>query len=222
MTYQYEYPHAAVTTDVIIFTIMDDALKVLLVRRGVEPFKGDWAIPGGFLKMDESLEECALRELDEETGIRDVYLEQLYSFGEVGRDPRERVISVAFYTLISSDGQKIKAGDDADETAWYSANELPNLAFDHSKIIKMAMERLSAKMDYSTIGLQLMPEVFSLSKLMRVYELASGKVFDKRNFRKWILSLDLLEETGIKKADGPYRPAMLYHVKNRSSVDIIR
>ena len=222
MTYSYDYPHPAVTTDIIIFTILDDSLKVLLIRRGADPYIGKWAIPGGFLDMDENLEACALRELEEETGVKDVYLEQLYTFGDVARDPRERVISVAYYTLISVEGQTIEAGDDADETAWFDLGNLPDLAFDHAKILTMASKRLSGKMEYSTIGLQLMPETFSLSKLMRVYELASGKPLDKRNFRKWILSLDLLEETGIKQADGPYRPAMLYRVRDRAKVDIIK
>jgi len=222
MTYTYEYPHPAVTTDIVIFTILDNALKVLLVKRGGEPFKGQWALPGGFLRMDESIDACARRELREETGVRDVYLEQLYTFGDVGRDPRERVLSVAYYALISSTEQKLQAGDDAAEADWYDVETLPNLAFDHADILAAAKDRLAAKMAYSTVGLQLMPDEFTLSSLMRVYELAGGKILDKRNFRKWILGLGLLEETGKKWSEGPHRPAMLYRVRDKSRVDIIR
>lgn len=222
MKYCYDYPHPAVTTDIVIFTVIDDALKVLLIKRRDEPFKDHWAIPGGFLDMDENLDECAQRELEEETGIRDVYLEQLYTYGDVDRDPRERVISVAYYALISREGQHIQAGDDAAEAEWFDVDDLPKLAFDHARVMEMAIERLAAKMDYSTIGFQLMPNEFTLSKLMRVYELAGRKPHDKRNFRKWVLSLDLIEETGEKKADGAYRPAMLYRVKDKSKVEIIR
>ncbi len=222
MKYCYDYPHPAVTTDIVIFTVIDDALKVLLIKRRDEPFKDHWAIPGGFLDMDENLDECAQRELEEETGIRDVYLEQLYTYGDVDRDPRERVISVAYYALISREGQHIQAGDDAAEAEWFDVDDLPKLAFDHARVMEMAIERLAAKMDYSTIGFQLMPNEFTLSKLMRVYELAGRKPHNKRNFRKWVLSLDLIEETGEKKADGAYRPAMLYRVKDKSKVEIIR
>lgn len=222
MAYTYEYPHPAVTTDIVIFTVLDDALKVLLIKRGGEPFIGQWAMPGGFLRMEESIEDCARRELREETGVRDVYLEQLYTFGAVDRDPRERVLSVAFYALISADGQELEAGDDAAEAQWFDVADLPDLAFDHKAILAMAQERLAAKMAYSTVGLQLMPAEFTLSNLMRVYELAGDKTLDKRNFRKWILGLDLLEDTGKKWSDGPYRPAMLYRVRDKTRVDIIR
>lgn len=222
MSYCYEYPHPAVTTDIVLFTVLDNALKVLLIQRGREPFKGSWAIPGGFLDMNEDLEACALRELEEETGLKDVYLEQLFTFGAVRRDPRERVISVAYYALISTVDRVLAAGDDADKARWFDVAALPSLAFDHEEILTMALERLAAKMDYSTVGLQLMPEAFTLSQLMRVYELASRKTLDKRNFRKWILGLDLIEETGEKIVDGPHRPAMLYRVKDRKAVAIIR
>lgn len=222
MAYSYEYPHPAVTTDIVIFTVLNGALNILLIRRGEEPFKDSWAIPGGFVRMDEDLDQCAARELQEETGVKDVYLEQLCTLGAVDRDPRERVISVAYYALIPSDNISLEAGTDAAEARWFPLSDLPELAFDHKDILKFAQERLSAKMDYSTVGLQLMPGNFTLSELQNTYEVVSGKALDKRNFRKWILSLDLLEETGQKKTDGPHRPAMLYQVKVPGEVSIIK
>ena len=222
MPYTYEYPHPAVTTDIVIFTVMEDALKVLLIKRGEDPFKGEWATPGGFLHIDESLDACARRELREETGLEGVYLEQLYTYGAVDRDPRERILTVAYFALISLDGQRVQAGDDAADARWYGVDSLPALACDHADILAHATERLAAKMAYSTVGLQLMPDEFTLSKLMRVYELAGRKTLDKRNFRKWVLGLDILEETGKKWSDGAHRPAMLYRVKDKSRVEIVR
>ena len=222
MNYTYQYPHPAVTTDIVIFSVRDNALQVLLIKRGGEPYKGSWALPGGFVRIDESLDECAKRELHEEAGLEDVYLEQLYSFGKIGRDPRERVISVAYFTLTPSKHLNPSAGTDASDVKWFAISELPELAFDHAEIIRVARERLAAKMEYSTIGLQFMNEEFTLSQLQIVYEQATGKTLDKRNFRKWILSLDLIAETGKKFAAGAHRPAMLYRIKEPDRVDIIR
>jgi len=222
MTFTYKYPHPAITTDVVIFTVRTEKLEVLLIRRKIEPFKDRWAIPGGFLNMDEDLDTCAARELQEETGIREVYLEQLYTFGKVGRDPRERVVSVAYFALAPMQDQTIRAGDDAAETRWFAVDDLPNLAFDHQDILNLARQRLADKMEYSTVGLQLMPDEFSLTRLQQVYETASGQPRDKRNFRKWMLALDLLEETGDMLAQGAYRPAKLYRVKDRSKIKIIK
>ena len=222
MTYTYQYPHPAVTTDIVIFTVRLQKLEVLLIRRKLDPFRDCWAIPGGFLDLDEDLDACAARELEEETGIRNVYLEQLYTFGKVGRDPRERVISVAYYALAPMDDQNIQAGDDAAETRWFDVDELPKLAFDHRDILNVARQRLTDKMEYSSVGLQLMPDEFTLTRLQQVYETASGQPRDKRNFRKWILGLDLVEETGNKLSEGAYRPAKLYRVKDRSKIRIIK
>lgn len=222
MTFTYEYPHPAVTTDIVIFTVRDKSLQVLLIKRGMDPFKGKWALPGGFMKMDESLDMCASRELVEETGLSDVYLEQLYSFGAIDRDPRERVVSVAYFALIPSDGVTLAAGTDADDAAWFPINEIPELSFDHAEILQVARKRLAAKMDYSTVGLKLMPTEFTLSHLQEVYEQATDKLRDKRNFRKWIFSLDVIEATGKKFAKGPHRPAMLYRVIDPDKVENIR
>lgn len=220
--YQYDYPHPAVTTDIVIFTIRDGRLKLLLIRRGGEPFKGKWALPGGFVGIDESLEDGARRELQEETGVSGVWLEQLYSFGAPDRDPRERVITVAYYALIPSDRLEIRAATDAEAVDWFAMEELPELAFDHPKIVAMAHERLAAKLDYSTIAFQFMPARFTLSELQRVYEIILGQEIDKRNFRKWVLALEQIEETGERRREGAHRPAMLYRVREPGEVKIIK
>ena len=222
MAYTYEYPHPAVTTDIVIFTIRQDELKVLLINRGLPPYQGMWALPGGFVNLDESLDDGARRELEEETGVSDVYLEQLYTFGEPDRDPRERVITVTYYALVPTDEIDIKAGSDAEGISWIGMQELPELAFDHRAIIQMAYERLSAKLDYSTIAFQFMPRDFTLSELQHVYEVIVREPIDKRNFRKRILGLDLIEETGKNKRDGAHRPAKLYRVKDPGRIEIIK
>ncbi len=222
MTYTYEYPHPAVTTDIVILTVLDGALKVLLIKRGMEPFKGKWALPGGFAKIDESLDTCAARELEEEAGIKGVYLEQLYTFGGINRDPRERVISVAYYALIPGKNVTLEAGTDADEAEWFAVDDVPELSFDHAEVLGMACKRLAAKMDYSTVGFKLMPDEFTLSYLQDVYEKATDKPRDKRNFRKWVFSLNVIEATGKKYSSGPHRPAMLYRVINPEDVKNIR
>ncbi len=218
----YEYPHPAVTTDVVVFTIRDRRLKLLLIERGAEPFRGMWALPGGFLDIDEDLEACAIRELEEETGVSGVYLEQLYTFGKPGRDPRERVISIAYYALIPSDRLQVKAASDASDANWFALDEMPELAFDHNEIIRQAHRRLVAKLDYSTIAFQFMAETFTLSELQAVYEILLDEELDKRNFRKWILALEQVEETGELRRTGNHRPARMYRLKNPDQVDIIK
>jgi 8-oxo-dGTP diphosphatase len=222
MAYSYEYPHPAVTTDIVIFTIRQDELKILLIKRALPPFQGMWALPGGFVNLEESLEEGARRELAEETGIRDVYLEQLYTFGDPDRDPRERVITVAYYALVPSDEIDIQAGSDAEGVSWFGMQELPELAFDHPTILDMAYERLRAKLDYSTIAFQFMPRTFTLSELQHVYEVILREPVDKRNFRKRMLSLDLIVDTGKDKRDGAHRPARLYRVRHPKRIDFIK
>jgi 8-oxo-dGTP diphosphatase len=218
----YRYPHPALTTDVVLFTLRDATLQLLLIRRRNPPFQGQWALPGGFLDMDEDLAACALRELKEETGIGNVYLEQLYTFGAPGRDPRERVISVAFYGLAPSESITLRPASDATEAAWFAFNELPQLAFDHRQIVDKAHERLVAKLDYSTIAFQFLPKQFTLSELQDVYEIIRSEPLDKRNFRKWILGRDLIEETGGERRNGSHRPAKLFRNKHPGRVEIIR
>jgi 8-oxo-dGTP diphosphatase len=198
-----------VTVDIVIFTIQSEELKVLLVKRGIPPFKGQLALPGGFVHDDESLDEAAMRELREETGVSDVFLEQLYSFGEPGRDPRERIITVAYYALISADRSQLAAGTDTTEATWWPVSNLPALAFDHRKILDYALERLRNKLEYTTVGFQLLPAKFSLTELQGVYEAILGKKLDKRNFRRKIELLKILKPISEYRRGGQ-RPARLY------------
>lgn len=220
--YQYEYPHPAVTTDIVIFTIRDRKLKLLLIRRGGEPYRGKWALPGGFVQEGEGLDEAARRELEEETGVSGVFLEQLYTFGKPDRDPRERVITVAYYTLVPSDKLQLRAATDAEAVGWFAMDELPELAFDHAEIVKMAHQRLIAKLDYSTIAFAFMSEKFTLSELQEVYEIILQEEMDKRNFRKWVLALEQIEETDEERRGGVHRPAKLYRVKHPGKVTFIK
>jgi 8-oxo-dGTP diphosphatase len=197
------------TVDIVIFTIEQGALKVLLVKRGIEPFAGQYAIPGGFVLENESLDQAAMRELREETGVADVYLEQLYSFGDPKRDPRGRVITVAYYALISAEHSQLRAGSDVAAAAWFAVDAVPDLAFDHPKIVAYAVERLRNKLEYTTVGFQLLPEKFSLSELQEVYQAILGKKLDKRNFRRKLALLKILKPTSEYRRDGR-KPARLY------------
>lgn len=209
------YVNPAVTVDAIVFTIRQEQLQVALIKRGIEPFKGSWAIPGGFVRIAESLEDAVKRELHEEVGADGVYLEQLYTFGDPERDPRGRVITVAYFALVSADNlHELTASTDAAEAQWFALHDLPPLAFDHPKILAAAVERLRAKLEYSTIAYALLPKAFSLTQLQRVYEIILDRPLDKRNFRKKILSTDLLEETA-ERSGGAHRPATLYVFKKR-------
>ncbi len=212
----------SVTTDIVIFSIIADALNVLLIERGGEPFKGKWALPGGFVDGDESVADGAARELEEETGVRNVYLEQLYTFGAVDRDPRGRVITVAYYALVPSGGLNVRAASDARDASWYRIDGLPELAFDHGEIVATAHARLIAKLGYSTIAFQMMPQEFTLSQLQRVYEVIGGEALDKRNFRKSILALEMIEETGNLRSEGAHRPAKLFRLREPGQVRIVR
>ena len=214
MSYQYDYPHPAVTADVVVFTIENDDLKVLLIQRAQEPFEGEWALPGGFVEIDESLGQAAKRELKEETGVNASFLEQLYTFGRPDRDPRERIITVAYYALIPFDQLSIAAGDDARDARLYSTDELPALAFDHDSILRIAKDRVKERLSDSFYAFQMLPKAFTMYELRRVYELFLGEVLDKRNFRKKIIALDQIEETGEKRESVRHRPARLYRVKS--------
>ena len=197
-----------VTVDIVIFTIQEGVLKVLLVKRRISPFIGQVAIPGGFVREDENLDQAALRELQEETGVSDVYLEQLYSFGSPDRDPRGRVITVAYFALISAD-RRLKAGGDVSEAHWYPTDKLPPLAFDHAAILDYAVERLRNKLEYTTVGFQLLSEKFTLTELQEVYEAILGKKLDKRNFRRKMSILKILKPLPEYRRGGQ-RPAQLY------------
>lgn len=211
------FPKPSVTTDIIVFTIRNQELQVLLIKRGIEPFKDKWALPGGFVHANESLEQTAKRELEEETGFKEVYLEQLYTFGEVNRDPRGRTITIAYFALINSEKakQKLKPTADAKEAEWFHISSIPKLAFDHDKILKYAIKRLRWKFEYTTVAFSMLSKKFTLTQLQKIYELVFDKKFDKRNFRKKILSLNLLEPTEDIKKDVSYRPPKLYSFKKK-------
>ncbi len=202
----------AVTADVVIFNLAEQDLKVLLVRRAHPPFEGQWAIPGGFVEANESIDDAARRELEEETGVRDVYLEQLYTFGDPHRDPRGRVITVAYFALVAGE-VPTRAGDDAAATAWHSVYALPALAFDHADILKYALQRLRYKLEYTSVGFELLPNEFTLSELQTAYEIVLGEELDKRNFRRRILEAGVLAETHKYRADGQGRPARVYRYR---------
>ena len=208
MAHIYEYPRAALTVDCAVFGFDSGGLQVLLIRRGLEPFRHHWALPGGFVRVEESLEDAARRELEEETGLHGVFLEQLYTFGRLNRDPRERVVSVAWFALVKPSA--LSASTDAAEAKWFSVSDLPPLAFDHAEILNTALERLRGKLTYQPIGFELLPPKFTLTQLQSLYEAVLGKTLDKRNFRKKVLSYNLLIPLKEKHQDGPHRPAQLY------------
>jgi 8-oxo-dGTP diphosphatase len=214
-----DYSRPSVSADVIIFTLRDNDLQVLLVKRRHPPFEGMWAIPGGFVGIDESLEGAALRELEEETGVRDVYLEQLYTFGDADRDPRGRVITVAYFAVIPAPAIRPRAGDDAAEARWWSAYDLPPLAFDHADILAYALQRLRYKLEYTAVGFELLPEAFTLSGLQAAYEVILGEELDKRNFRRKILDARIIEETGEYRS-GEGRPAKLYRFRDDAVAEV--
>lgn len=205
-----DWPRPAVTVDCVVFGFGDAGLSVLLIERGEEPYLGSWALPGGFVRQDESLDQAARRELDEETGLTLSFLEQLYTFGAPQRDPRARVITVAFYALVKELAQPpLRPTGDAAAARWFDESELPDLAFDHADIVATARTRLRGKVRWQPIGFELLPEHFTLSALQRLYEAVLGRDLDKRNFRRKALSLGILEETE-RLTRGPGRPARLY------------
>lgn len=210
MSFTYDYARPALTTDCVVFGLDDEDLKVLLIKRGLEPFKGAWALPGGFIKVGESLDDCAKRELAEETGLKNVYLEQLGSYGAPKRDPREHVVTVAYVALVNLIDHPPTADTDADQAAWFSLQDLPQLAFDHEMILETAQERLKGKVRYQPIGFELLPEKFTLTELQKLYEQILGISIDKRNFRKKVQKLGILEETDEIQQDVRHRAARLY------------
>lgn len=214
------YDRPSVSVDVVIFSLVAEDLQVLLVKRKYPPYAGMWAIPGGFVHMDEALEDAAARELAEETGVTDVYMEQLYTFGAPNRDPRTRVITVAYFALVPYDEVHPRPGDDATETAWFSVFDLPELAFDHREILEYALTRLRYKLEYTAVGFQLLPDEFTLSELQRAYEIILRESLDKRNFRRKILTADILEETGNLRKLGEGRPAKLYRYRANAVAEV--
>ena len=205
--YSYDYPHPAVTTDCVIFGFDGSDLKVLLIERGIEPFKGKWALPGGFLKMDETAQEGALRELEEETGMKNAYIRQFHTFTEPGRDPRERVITIAHYALVQL--QEVKGGDDAAQARWFTMDEIPPLAFDHDRILRMAQIMLRERIHFEPVGFELLPATFTMKQLQNLYEAILDVHFDRRNFAKKMFHLGLLIQTEDMVRTSPKRESQL-------------
>lgn len=218
-----KYKFAVIATDIIIFTIKDDELNALLIKMKKNPFKNHWAAPGGLVKPDESVEQAAKRILKEETNLSNVYLEQLYTFGKVNRDPFGRVVSVAYFALIPEQKQSIKTSKKYDEICWHKVNKLPQMAYDHEEMITKAYRRLKAKLGYTNIVYSLLPDMFTLSELQSIYEIILRKKLDKRNFRKKVLQIKLVRKTGKKTSGAPNRPAELYRFtsKKPSIVEVL-
>jgi|TARA_Y100000310_G_scaffold252367_1_gene259059 8-oxo-dGTP diphosphatase len=210
MSYSYAYARPAVSTDCVVFGLDDEDLKILLIKRATEPFEGHWAFPGGFAKVGESLEDTARRQLAEETGLSEAFLEQLYTFSSPDRDPREHVITAAYYALVNLSAHPVQPSTDAGRTAWFGLTDVPPLAFDHARILEVACERLRGKIRYQPIGFELLPRIFPVRELQRMYEKILGRTLDKRNFRKKILNMGILQQLAETETDVAHRAARLY------------
>jgi 8-oxo-dGTP diphosphatase len=218
----YEFPRPALTVDCVVFGLDEEDLKVALIQRGLEPFAGKWALPGGFVRVEESLEEAARRELQEEAGFSKVYLEQLFTFGDVKRDPRERIVTVAYYALVNIRDHSVQAATDARNAAWFAVSDPPSLAFDHQRILHAALERLKGKVRYQPVGFELLPPRFTLSQLQHLYETVLERPLDKRNFRRKALAMDFLEETDKIEQDVAHRAARLYRFNETNYRKLIK
>jgi 8-oxo-dGTP diphosphatase len=220
----FTYPHArpALAVDAVVFGLDDAGLQVLLIRRGLAPHAGGWALPGGFVRVDESVDAAVARELAEETGLQRIFLEQLYTFGAIDRDPRERVVTVASYALVRLSDHQVRAATDARAAAWFAVDDLPELAFDHAAIVETALRRLQGKVRWQPIGFELLPPKFSLTQLQRLYETVLERPLDKRNFRKKVLSLGILQELDEVEQDVAHRAARLYRFDEKAYQRMVR
>lgn len=206
VSHSYPYPRPALTADAVVFTILRDHLHLLLIQRGSEPFKGCWALPGGFCQEEERSEACVLRELVEETGVRDVWMEQLKTFDAARRDPRGWVVSVAYFALIDGAKVRLAGATDASDARWWPIDQLPGLAFDHQEIVAYALQRLRNKLRWSTVGSQLLPPRFTMAALQQVHEVVLGSSLDKRNFHKRMLESETIRDTGATLITGKRGP----------------
>ena len=204
-----------VTVDAIVFTILNNELKIIIIKRKIPPFKGSFALPGGFVNLDEDLYSAAERELKEETGVSNIILKKLKPFGKVGRDPRGRVITIPYLAIISGKNVKLHSTTDAELAKWHPVYKLPKLAFDHKEIISYALSKLRSEIEKSNIAFQIIPKKFTLTELQKVYEIILDKKLDKRNFRKKVKELLILKELDELKMEGAHRPARLYSFKLR-------
>ena len=217
--YCYEYPHPSVTTDCVIFGFDGTKLSVLLIKRGVEPYEGKWAFPGGFLKMEEDAETGAKRELQEETGLEDAYMRQFHTFSAPERDPRERVITIAYYALVRM--QEVKGGDEAAEARWFTLDKVPQLAFDHDRILRKAEQALRQQIHFEPVGFELLPEEFTIKELQNLYEAILGVRFDRRNFYNKMKRLGMLEQLGETVNPSQKKEAFLFRF-NKAKYDELK
>ncbi len=215
MPHTYEFARPALTVDIVVFALDAEELQVMLIERDLPPFEGAWALPGGFVRVDESLDEAARRELQEETGLTEIFLEQLYTYGDLQRDPRERVVTVAFFALVNLEGHDVRSSTDARNAAWFAVNDVPNLAFDHQMILDKAHKRLRSTVRYQPIGFELLPAKFTLRQLQHLYEVILERELDKRNFRKRVLGMQIVKETNEIEKDVAHRAARLYQFDKR-------
>lgn len=222
MSHSYEFARPALTTDCVVFGLDDEDLKVLLIQRDLPPFEGEWALPGGFVRVGESVDDSARRELKEETGLKNVFLEQLYTYGDPKRDPREHVVTVAYYALVNLLSHPPKADTDARNAAWFSLEDIPKLAFDHHHILETALVRLRGKLRYQPIGFELLPDKFTISELQWLYERILEQELDKRNFRKKLNKLGILEETDEIQQDVAHRAARLYRFDRKRYQSLVK
>ncbi len=210
MPFTYDHPRPALTVDCVVFGLDEDDLKVLLIQRDLDPFAGMWALPGGFVMVNEAPDDTAKRELFEETGLKDIFLEQLYTFGDPGRDPREHVVTVAYYAMVNLQDHAVQPATDARDAAWFCIDDVPALSFDHNRIFDVAIERLRGKIRYVPIGFELLPAKFTIRQLQQLYEKVLDRPLDKRNFRKKILKMGILEDLNEIETDVAHRAARLY------------
>ena len=224
MTYNYEFERPGLTVDCVVFglDLDEEIFKVLLIERDLEPFAGKWALPGGFVRAGESPADAARRELLEETGITDVFLEQLYTFGAPQRDPRGWIVSVAYYALVAPAQHGLSAATDARRAAWFPVNRLPRLAFDHTEILRTALARIRGKLSYAPIGFELLPQKFTIKQLQKLYEIVLGTQLDNRNFRKRIFAMDVLRELNERQTNVAHRAARLYKFDERKYKQLVK
>lgn len=211
-----KYQHTIVACDIVIFTIKNEKLQTLLIKMKKEPYHGHWAIPGGLVNIKESLDDAAKRHLSDKTGVKGIYLEQLYTFGAVDRDPFGRVVSVAYFALFPANGLKVQTSTEYSDISWFNVESLPELAYDHRQILDTAVQRLKTKLEYTNIVYNLMPAEFTLSQLQKTYEMILKRKMDKRNFRKKILSLELIKPSGKATSGQPNRPSQLYRFSRKA------
>ena len=218
LQYHYKYPHPSVTTDCVIFGFDGTKLNVLLIERGIEPFKGRWAFPGGFLRMDEPAESGALRELREETGLKAAYIKQFHTFSDPNRDPRERVLTIAYYALVRM--EEVKGGDDAASAAWFPLDEVPSLAFDHDLILRTALNELRRQIHFEPVGFELLPEKFTIKELQHLYEAILDVRFDRRNFYNKMRHLGILTQLDETIFNSPQKEAFLFKFNRQKYIEL--